>query len=141
MTNSAPLIAAYSYSAPITKVWEALTDKDQMKLWYFDLAEFKPEAGFEFSFVGGTEENKYLHLCKITEVIPEQKLIHSWKYDGYEGESFVSFELTEEQDKTKLTLTHAGLETFPPLPDFAKTNFEQGWSYILGTSLVNYLTK
>ena len=30
-----------------------------MKQWYFDLAEFKPEVGFKFQFMGGTEDNQY----------------------------------------------------------------------------------
>ncbi len=40
------------YNALIEKVWQAITDKDQMKQWYFDIAGFKPEVGFEFSFSG-----------------------------------------------------------------------------------------
>ncbi len=63
------------YNATVDKVWKAITDKDQMKQWYFDLAEFWPEAGFEFQFYGqGKEGEQYLHLCKITEVIKEKKL-------------------------------------------------------------------
>ena len=38
--------------APVEKVWQAITDKDKMKKWYFDLEEFKPEVGFEFQFYG-----------------------------------------------------------------------------------------
>ena len=136
-----PFVIERTYNSPIEKVWQAITDKDKMKLWYFDLEEFKPEIGFEFRFTGGTDENKYLHICKITEVIPGKKLSHSWKYDGYTGESFVTFELFNEGDKTKLKLTHAGLETFPDNPDFAKHNFEAGWTHIIGTSLTEYLEK
>jgi uncharacterized protein YndB with AHSA1/START domain len=136
-----PIVIERTYSAPIDKVWQAITDKDKMKQWYFDLAEFKPEVGFEFEFTGGTEENKYLHLCKITEVITGKKLTHSWRYDGYSGESFVSFELFAHGEETRLKLTHTGLETFPPIPDFAKSNFEQGWTYIIGSSLKEYLEK
>jgi len=137
-----PFVIERTYNAPIQKVWEAITDKNEMKKWYFDLEEFKPEAGFEFRFWGGTEENQYLHICTITEVIPGRKLAHTWTYDGYTGETTVTFELFDEGDgKTKIKLTHAGLETFPPLPDFARTNFEQGWTHIIGTSLADYLTK
>jgi len=31
------LIIQRTYEAPIEKVWEALTNKDQMKQWYFDI--------------------------------------------------------------------------------------------------------
>jgi hypothetical protein len=38
-----------------------------------------------------------------------------------------------------MRLSHAGLESFPPLADFAKDNFREGWTHILNTSLLNYL--
>ncbi|GAC1311112.1 MAG: hypothetical protein NVSMB24_29810 [Mucilaginibacter sp.] len=136
-----PVIVERTFNAPVQKVWEALTDNAKMKQWYFDIEEFKPEVGFEFHFYGGTEENKYLHICKITEVVPGKKLTHSWRYDGHPGDSFVTYELFPEGDKTKLRLTHTGLETFPSLPDFARTNFEMGWNHIIGKSLPEYLEK
>jgi uncharacterized protein YndB with AHSA1/START domain len=83
-----------------------------------------------------------LHLCKITEVVIGKKLSYSWRYDGYEGNSFVTFELFPEGNKTRLKLTHKGLETFPiNNPDFAKENFIDGWTYITGTSLKEFLEK
>lgn len=139
--ETAPFVIERTYNAPVHKVWQAITDKDKMKQWYFDLKEFKPEVGFEFEFSGGPPEKSYLHLCKITEVIPGKKLTHSWRYDGYAGNSFVTWELFDEGDKTRVKLTHAGLETFPPEPDFAKKNFVAGWTDILGRSLAGYLEK
>jgi len=136
-----PIIVEKTLNAPAHKVWEALTDKNKMKQWYFDLKEFSSEVGFEFTFYGGTEEKQYLHICKITEVIPGKKLTHSWRYDGYSGDSFVTFELFAEGDKTRLKLTHTGLETFPPEPDFARSNFNMGWNHIIGKSLPEYLEK
>lgn len=136
-----PLIIERTYNAPAAKVWKAITDKDEMKQWYFDLSEFKAEAGFEFQFYGeGRTGEKYLHRCKITEVIPGKKITYSWRYDGYEGNSFVTFELFEEGDKTRLKLTHEGLETFPRNnPDFARESFAEGWTFITGTSLPKFL--
>lgn len=135
-----PFLIERTFSAPIEKVWKAITDKDEMKLWYFDLAEFKAEVGFKFQFIGGPPERQYLHLCEVTEVVSGKKLTYSWRYDGYEGNSFVSFELFGEGDNTRLKLTHAGLETFPKEnPDLAKHNFAEGWTSIIGESLKKYL--
>ena len=136
-----PFVIERTFNAPVEKVWKAITDKDEMKQWYFDLADFKPEVGFEFQFEGGPDHKKYLHLCKVTEVLPQKKLTYSWRYDGYEGNSFVTFELFSEGEKTRLKLTHAGLETFPANPDFAKENFVAGWNHIIGKSLPEYLEK
>jgi uncharacterized protein YndB with AHSA1/START domain len=141
--NNEPFVIERTLNAPIEKVWKAITDKDQMKQWYFDLTEFKPEVGFEFQFSGGpAPERQYLHLCKITEVIPCKKLTHSWRYDGYEGISFVTFELFTEGNNSRVRLTHAGLETFPKEnPDLAKENFAEGWTDIIGRSLKEYVEK
>jgi uncharacterized protein YndB with AHSA1/START domain len=139
MTTQEPFVIERTLNAPVEKVWQALTNRDLMKQWYFDIAEFKPEPGFEFQFEGGTEENVYVHLCKIIEVIPNKKLSYSWTYKGYDGYSVVTFELFPENEKTKLKLTHEGLETFPAIKDFAKENFVMGWTQIIGTSLKNFV--
>lgn len=137
-----PLIIERTYHASADKVWKAITNKDQMRKWYFDLADFKAEPGFEFQFEGGPDDRKYLHKCRITEVVAGKKLQYSWRYEGYEGNSFVTFEIFPEGDKTRLKLTHEGLETFPMNnPDFAKKNFMEGWNQIIGTSLKDYLEK
>jgi len=139
--ETAPFVIERTYNAPAERVWQAITDKDKMKEWYFDLSEFKPEVGFEFQFEGGTPEKKYLHLCRVTEVIAGKKLTHSWRYDGYKGDSFVTWELFTEGDQTRVKLTHAGLETFPPIADFAKENFQMGWTEIVGKMLKEYVEK
>jgi len=136
-----PFVIERTYNAPVEKIWKAITDKNQMKQWYFDLAEFKPEVGFEFQFYGGTPEKQWLHLCKVTEVIPMKKLTHSWRYEGYDGNSFVTFELFPEGNKTRLKLTHEGLESFPAVPEFRKENFTEGWTSIIGKSLKEFLEK
>ena len=101
-----PIVLERTFNAPISKVWQALTDNDEMKKWYFVLPEFKAEVGFFFQFLGGKDpENQYLHYCEVTEVVVGKKLTYSWRYDGYEGNSFVTFELFDEGDKTLLKLT------------------------------------
>ena len=140
---SAPFIIERLFDAPVDVLWRAITDKNEMKEWYFDLKEFKAEPGFRFSFTGGPDDGpQYLHLCEVIDVVPDRKLSYTWKYDGYAGESKVIFELFPEGNKTRLKLTHEGLETFPAdQPDFAKKNFEQGWNEIIGTSLNQYIAK
>jgi len=136
-----PIVLERLYNAPVKKVWDALTDKDEMKIWYFDLAEFKAEKGFNFQFTGGpSPEKQYLHLCEVVDVVPLKKLEYSWRYDGYEGNSFVTFDLFDQGEKTLLKLTHEGIESFPAdNPDFDIKNFKEGWNDIINTSLKHYL--
>jgi len=116
-----------TFNAPVGRVWQALTEVEEMRRWYFDLKEFKPEVGFEFEFIVEHEGVKYHHLCKITEVTPQKKIAYTWRYKGHEGDSLVTFELAADGNKTRLKLTHEGLETFPKTPAFARENFNQGW--------------
>ncbi len=128
-----------TFNAPPERIWKALTDVKEMRQWYFDLKEFKPEVGFEFEFVVEHKGMKYHHLCKVTEVIPQKKLAYTWRYKGHEGDSLVTFELFADGDKTRLKLTHEGLETFPKTPSFARRSFMEGWTQIIGSSLKEFV--
>jgi uncharacterized protein YndB with AHSA1/START domain len=130
-----------TFNAAVTRVWEALTNVDQMRQWYFDLKDFMPEIGFEFEFVVEHEGNTYHHFCKVTEVIPQKKIAYTWRYKGEQGDSLVTFELFPEGSKTRLKLTHTGIETFPKTPAYARQNFEAGWTAIVGSELKQFLER
>ncbi|MFN2440115.1 MAG: SRPBCC domain-containing protein [Chitinophagaceae bacterium] len=138
-----PVVQEVIVNATAAKVWKAITEKDEMKQWYFDLEEFKAEPGFQFKFYGtGSKGEKYLHLCEVKEVIKEKKLSYSWRYDNIPGDSLVTFELFEEEGKTRVRLTHTGIESFIiDSPDFAKESFVAGWKEIISSSLKNYIEK
>jgi len=126
------------FNAPIALVWRALTETELLKKWYFDIPEFKAEVGCKFEFEGGEEDKRYVHLCEVLEVVPQKKLKYSWRYDGYPGLSFVTFELSAVGEKTHIKLTHEGLETFTN-PDFGRDNFAGGWKYLIHESLKAFL--
>ena len=136
-----PIVIERIFKAPVTRVWKALTDVDQMREWYFDLKEFKPQIGFEFEFVVEHEGHNYHHLCRVTEVIPEKKIAYTWRYKGEPGDSLVTFELSPQGDNTGLKLTHTGIETFPRTPAYARKNFEQGWTTIIGAELKQFVER
>jgi uncharacterized protein YndB with AHSA1/START domain len=137
-----PYVIERNFNAPVEKVWKAITNKNEMRKWYFDLAEFEPKVGLEFQFKAGKEDKLYLHFCKITEVVKNKKLSYSWRYDGYPGISYVTFELFHKGSNTLLRLTHEGLESFgTENPDLAKERFAEGWEHIIGKSLKEFLEK
>lgn len=138
-TTTKAIMIERTFDAPVTRVWKALTDVDQMRQWYFDLKEFKAEVGFEFGFVVEHKGNTYDHRCRITEVIPQKKIAYTWRYEGHEGNSLVTFELFPESEKTRLKLTHKGLETFPETAAFARENFEKGWTEAIGSELKKFV--
>ena len=140
---SNPVIVEETYDAPLGKVWNAITSDSEMKQWYFEEMEsFKPEAGFMTQFNVHANGNDYLHIWKVTEVIPLKKIVYRWTYKGIDGESFSIWELTPEVSGTKLKLTCTGLESFPQdNPDFTRESCTGGWKYFLCERLKNYLDR
>ena len=135
-----PFVIEQIYDAPIEKAWKALTDKNQMKEWYFpQLLGFEPVVGFKFEFAkdGSSYEKEWI----VTRVVDGRILAHTWKYKNYPGMSEVTFQLSNEAHNTRLRLTHTGLETFPDDPHFARHRFEDGWTRIIGSDLKRFLEK
>ena len=133
------LVFERTFAASVPQVWQAITQPTAMQEWYFDIPDFRAETGREFQFTVEHAGFRYGHQCKITTVIPEQKLAYTWRYEGHAGNSLVTFELFAEGPKTRLRLTHEGLDTFPPLPSFARKNFYNGWTSLLGDGLKTYV--
>jgi uncharacterized protein YndB with AHSA1/START domain len=127
------------FAAPVALVWRAITTPEDMSRWYFDMKNFKPEVGCEFQFIVEHEGNVHDHRCKITEVVPQKKIACTWRFEGHEGNSHVTFELFAEGGKTRLKLTHAGLETFAKAPSLPRKNFVRGWTWLIGSELKDFV--
>lgn len=133
-----PIVKEILLDAPIDDVWAAISVKEEMRKWYFDLEHFEPEKGFEFEFWGEKDGEKFLHLCEITEANPPRKLSYSWRYENWPGESLLCFELFTQDNGTLLRLTHSGLESFPQNDLLRRQNFEEGWTSIIDGSLAKH---
>ena len=140
--NSVPLIKEVVINAAPSKVWSAITEVEKAKQWFMEQKGFKPEVGNEFTMLAVMDGKEFLHLCKVTEVIPYKKLSYTWKYKGVPGDSLVTFELFPEGDKTRVKLTHEGLDTFPQdKPEYARKNFDMGWTQLIEKSLKEFAEK
>ena len=140
---SEPIIVQYKINVPSGKVWKAVTDKSEMKVWYFDIQDFDLEVGKVFNFYEPGGENKYHHQCEIIEIIPGKKLKHTWSYPDFSDlKTMVIWELLPENDGTLVKLVHEEIENFKDLGDgFSRDNFTGGWNTIIGQSLKEYLEK
>lgn len=139
-----PLIVKQNYQASLDKVWKALTDENIMRKWYFEsMKSFKPETGFETQFKVNFSGKEYLHIWKVTEVIPEIKISYTWKYDGIPGESIVTFELSKENDQsTLLKFSENGIESFPQNNnDLTRESRLNGWHFFICKRLKDFLDK
>lgn len=136
----APFVIERVFDAPSQRVWQALTNKEELKHWSFDIPDFEPEEGFDFTFGSEKGGKGYIHLCRVTEVIPERKLAYSWRYENMRGISYVTWELFPEGKKTRLRLTHEGLENLAYAGEpWARKNFETGWAAIFDQGLRSWL--
>jgi uncharacterized protein YndB with AHSA1/START domain len=114
-----------------------------MRQWYFEnIPSFEPEVGFETQFNIHNEGRDFLHLWKVTEVIPLKKIKYSWKFEGYPGASFVAFELFEHSAGTKLRVSTEIIEDFPDdIPEFRRESCLGGWTFFITNRLRDFLEK
>jgi len=139
--DSGTIVVEQEYAAPVSVVWRAITDRDQMRLWFFsEMRDFKPVVGFETQFTVEFKGQEFIHRWRVTEVVPERRIQYDWLYGGFPGNSSVTWELSETPKGTKLKLTHEGRESFPQnIPAFSRESCQAGWDYFLGESLKTFL--
>ena len=141
--NEDPIIVEQSFNTSVDAVWNAITEIDQMRKWYFEsIPSFEPEVGFETQFKVKGPDRNFMHLWKVTEVVPLKKLAYNWKYESISGDSLVKFDLFEENKMTKLRLTHLVLEDFPDdIPEFKRESGLEGWTFFIKKNLKEFLEK
>jgi len=65
----------------------------------------------------------------------------NWKYEGYAGNSYVTFQLEEEKEETNLKVRTKVVEDFQDdVPEFSRESCLGGWNYFLDR-LNMYLSK
>jgi len=127
-----PVVKEVTLHAPASKVWKALTDKNELRNWYFDIKDFKPKVGYSFKFYGEKEGKKFPTSCIITEVEKRKKISYTWSYDQYPAITKVTFGLSDEGNKTTVRLIHEGLERIPTEDkDFSRSSHEEGWGILI----------
>ncbi|RLD28148.1 MAG: SRPBCC domain-containing protein [Bacteroidetes bacterium] len=140
-TTDQPIIVEQLFNKSVIEVWRAVTEQDKMVQWFFkDIPEFKAEVGFKVQFNVKAPSRDFLHHWTITEVIPQQKIVYNWKYKDFKGDSYVTFELFEIENQTKLVLTAKVLEDFDDsIIEFKRESGVAGWNYFIKDSLVTFL--
>ncbi len=139
--NDEPIIVEQTFNMTVEAVWNSITDIDLMRKWYFEnIPSFIPEVGFETQFNVESQGRNFLHIWKVTEVVPLKKITYNWKYEEYSGDSFVEFELSSQNNITKLKLTHNIRENFPEdIPEFSRESCIEGWNFFIRKRLKEYL--
>jgi uncharacterized protein YndB with AHSA1/START domain len=139
--ETSPIVVEHDLAVTADEVWKTITEKDRMTQWFFEsIDSFEPVVGFETQFDVKSADNEYRHQWRVTEVAPGIRMVVNWRYEGYGGDSFVTFELFPENQHTRLRLTHSGQDTFPrDNPDFSRESCTEAWNLFIGKRLKAYL--
>lgn len=119
--------------APASRVWEALTTPDIIKQYFFGIApESDWKVGSPLVWKGEWEGKEFTDKGEILQSI--QPRLFQYTYlstfsgleDSPENYSNITYELTEDQGKTELTVTQ---ENIPD--ERSKVQSERNWTAIL----------
>ncbi|MGG8496599.1 SRPBCC family protein [Tenacibaculum sp. TC6] len=136
-----PIRVEVTLEASIEQVWKAITEASQMVQWYFkEIEAFEPTVGFSTRFVVENEGRIFPHVWKVTKVEPYKKIAYNWRYEGYTGDSEVTFELQAIENRTLLRLTHEVIACFSAtIPEFTRESCLGGWRYFITERLQAYV--
>ena len=137
-----PIVVEETFKATIDSVWNAITEVDQMRRWFFEnIPDFKPVPGFIVEFNVVNKGKTFPHKWRITRVVPKKFIEYNWRYGGYPGDAYVTFELEHIDGSTRLRLTHRITEDFPAeVPEFTRESCTAGWNYFINQNLKHYLS-
>ncbi len=126
------------YAHPISKVWAAITEQEQISAWFIK-CNFKAEQGYRYSLISENDNCEQVSGI-IQKVSPVNELVYSWIVAGSNVETIVSWTLQENNDGTLLTLEHSGISKYPTEETAIKyfESFDGGWDKCID-SLNSYL--
>jgi len=129
-TDTDSVILSEHFNATPQQVWEAWTDASLLLRWFGSdpngkgiqaSLDVQPGSSYQVSF---RDSNGTEHTChgQYAEVVPHKKLGFSWTWKSEpEVESFVTVELTPENNHTVMRFEHARVGTA------SAHNYAEGW--------------
>lgn len=143
MDTIQPIIKELIVNAPISKVWKAISTKEDLAQWFHASGDFVLEEGRTFHMDVTHEGKDYLHTITITEIIPEKKLGLNWHINGDAGETHVTYELKKAGEETKVKVTHSGFDKIADAEAAQKNRngYNGGWEHVLNVLLKEFLEK
>jgi uncharacterized protein YndB with AHSA1/START domain len=122
--------------APAT-IWKTLTTGELIARWLMAPTGFEPVKGRRFTYQtkpAGAWDG-VIH-CQVLEVIPNERLVYSWKGGHEENvgygarlDTVVTWTLSRVGSGTRLRLVHSGFVS--PMNDSALKTMGEGWKKVL----------
>lgn len=132
------VIAEIDIAAPPSRVFEALTDPDQLMRWFTDAScpvkSWQMDARLGGSYSYATEKGNFVvngvseFEChgEIIEIDPPRLLVYTWIANWHldrKKKTIVRYELTPTASGTHVKVTHSGLAQEPE----ARKDYSGGW--------------
>ena len=135
-------------TAPVAKVWSAITDHVQFGEWFRVRLDGPFEVGA--TTTGNITYEGYEHVEWVStteEMTPERRFVFSWPPSAVDPDTeyaadakvTVAFDLEQTENGTRLTITESGFKQFPEKKrlDILRSNVE-GWD-IQAKNIADYL--
>lgn len=133
MNNTFIATASATFKAPISKVWDALTKPELIKQYMFGTEVTTDwQVGSPITYKGIWEGKAYEDKGKVLQIEAEKLLVSTfWSSmsgmpDIAENYNTVRYELTAENDETKLTITQDNNKS-----QEEASHSEQNWKVVL----------
>lgn len=135
-----PITVEQDYPCSAAYLWQALTDVNLMRQWFFDnIPDYRAEVGFQTEFPVDAGERVFHHVWKVTEVEAPRVIETRWNYPGYDGVALVRFEVSGNEEVAHLSFSARVEESFPQdIPEFRRESGVGGWNYFLGERLLAF---
>lgn len=137
------LVVTRRFKAPVQRVFAAWTEPEKMKRWFapgdmtVPAAEADVREGGRYRVQmseGGSDCEFHVTGGVYREVVPNQRLVFTWQWEGSDQETLVTVEFRPLPDgETELTLIHEGFDNGE-----TRDKHEQGWNGCLA-NLAAYL--
>jgi uncharacterized protein YndB with AHSA1/START domain len=95
--------------APAHRVWQVLTDQDELNRWIATQANVELEKDGLYS-LGWIQDGIDFSATKIVDIVPDQKLATENPPGYFPNATVVTWEMKENNGKTWLTFTHSGFD-------------------------------
>ena len=143
---SGTIVRTFQIDATPERAYEAFTNKKDLEMWKADNYEIDPRKGGKYKM--GRETDGYAVMGEFIELVPNSKIVYTWKMNDYEEKtgkpiylwpddspSKVTVKFEKAKNGTRITLVHEGF----PERDEQYYNHEVGWDLLVGQVLKHYL--
>jgi uncharacterized protein YndB with AHSA1/START domain len=117
MANKLSVKTGININAPVSKVWQALTDPAMIKEYLFGtntVSDWKK--GSSITYSGEWEGKQYEDKGEIIDIVPE-KLLHTTYFSGMSGKEYkpenyanVIYEVTPQNGSTTVTISQDNID-------------------------------